>query len=273
MANWIMTRLPFLLVGVALAALGATAFLLYASAQGPQAPVLPAQHITCGEPVSLRVEDYSLLGGTRGEEDIELARLDFCDPVHVTRDDGSHEIWFWMSAEITEQMYPYASWGYPWVDVETPFPADFREPRDAWWQPRSTIRAIPAETTYLGGDGVACPVEATNARGLRTFFHREDGFQLPVGTTHSGWVCLYFDGGQSVPNAFTVTVRPDRARVTQWVDRFYVTTEDGSYSQPPIPSISGDALCAYATFFHPDTVQPDGPCESRSDDRSGEMRQ
>ena len=267
MTQWIVPRISFLLVGLALAALGATAFLIYASAQGPEAPILPIQHITCGEPVSLRVEDYNWLGGTRREGSIELARLDFCDPVHVNRADGSHEIWFWMSAEVVGQAYPYANWGYPWVDVETPFPADFREPRNAWWQPRSAIRALPVATTYLGGDGVTCPVEEANTRGLNTFFYREDGFQLPVGTTHSGWVCLYFDGGASIPEAFTVTIQPDRARVTQWVDRFYVTGENQPYEQPPIPSISEDALCAYARWVHPETVQPGGPCELQPTDR------
>lgn len=265
MTDWIVPRVSFLLAGLALAMLLAATFLFYGAAQPADAPLLPVHHTTCGEPVPLRVEGYNWLGGTRRGDDIELARLDFCDPVHVVRADGRHEIWFWMSVEATGQAYSYAIWGYPWNDVATPFPADFRERHNPWWQPRSAIRALPAETTYLGGDGVACPVHEANARGLNTFFYRDEGFQLPVGTAHSGWVCLYFDGGQSVPSAFTVVVQPDRARVTQWVDRFYVTDEQGTYDLPPIPSISEDALCAYARWFHPDTVQPGGPCELRPD--------
>lgn len=262
MTQWIVPRLSFLLAGLALAVLLAAAFLIYSAAQRPVAPLLPVHHLTCGEPVTMRAENYNWLGGTRRDNDVELARLDFCDPVHVIREDGRHEIWFWMSVEITGQVFPYASWGYPWVDVETPFPADFRERRNPWWQPRTAIRALPAETTYLGGDGVACPVHETNARGLNTFFYREEGFQLPLGTTHSGWVCLYFDNGRSVPQAFTVIVQPDRARITQWVDRFYVTDNAEVYGQPPIPTIREDALCAYARWFHPETIQPGGACDS-----------
>lgn len=248
-------RLTFLLGGLALAALVANAFLWYGAAQAPDVPFLPVQHRACGQPVSLRAEDYNLWGESRRGDDIELALLDFCDPVRVLREDGKKELWFWMSVETTGQVFPYVGWGYPWSDVETPFPADDREPRNPWWAPRTGIRAYPAELGYAGGDGYACPHNEVEARGVDLFFYREEGFQLPVGARHAGWVCLYFDDGNSLPDALTVTVRPDRARITQWVDRFYVVQNAINYDEAAIPAISGHQLCDYARRTHPDSVQ------------------
>lgn len=261
MARTLFPRLTFLLAGVALATALITGFLLYGAAQAPEARFVPAVHRECGQPVVLRAEDYNRWGGTRGDG-VALARIDFCDPVFVIRSDDRREVWFWMSVEITGQVFPYAGWGYPWADVETPFPGDFREPRNPWWAPRTALRAVSNQTGYTGGDGAVCPHLDMASRGLDLFFYREKGFQLPVGATHSGWVCLYFDNGRSVPDAFTVNVQPDRARITQWVDRLYVVRDDGLHDVPPMPAIDDGALCDHARRTHPDTVQAGGACDA-----------
>lgn len=252
-------RFAFLLAGVALAALVITVFLWVGAAQAPEPPFQPVLHQECGQPVALRAEDYNLWGSTR--HDIELARLDFCDPVRVLRADGRLEVWFWLEVAVTGQVFPYAGWGFPWQDVATPFPADDREPRNPWWEPRSSLRAVPNELGYTGGDGVVCPLAEAQQRGLDLFFYREGGFQLPVGVTHRGWVCLYFDNGQSVPDAFTVTVRPERARITQWVDKLLVATDRGLHDVPAMPFIEAHDLCAHARQTHPATVRPGERCD------------
>jgi len=261
MAQRAFPRLTFLLAGVALATAIITGFLLYGAAQTPEGRFAPAVHRACGEPVTLRAEDYNRWGGTRGDG-IALARIDFCDPVSVIRSDDRREVWFWMSVEVTGQVFPYAGWGYPWADVDTPFPGDFREPRNPWWAPRTALRAVPNQSFYTGGDGAVCPHLDMAGRGIDLFFYREDGFQLPAGATHSGWVCLYFDNGNSVPDAFTVSVQPDRARITQWVDRPYAVRDDGLHDGPPMPTIDDAALCDYARRTHPDTIQAGGVCDA-----------
>lgn len=258
MKHWF-SQINFLLAGIALAALIVQGFLWYGAAQAPEAPFLPVLHQACGEPVSLRAEDYNLWGSTR--HDIELARLDFCDPVRVRRDDGRLEVWFWLEVTVTGQVFPYAGWGYPWDDVETPFPADIREPRNPWWEPRTSVRGLSNDGEYLGGEGYTCPVNDTRYRGLDLFFAPDQGFQLPVGATHSGWVCLYFDGGSSLPDAFTVSVRPERARITQWVDKLFVVQDAGLYDVPAMPFIEAYAFCDYARRAHPDTIRPGEACD------------
>jgi hypothetical protein len=255
-----LVQFSFLLAGIALAAIIITGFLWYGAGQEPAPPFQPAHHQTCGEPVALRTEDYNRWGSTRGDG-IEVARLDFCDPVRAMREDGQQEVWFWLSVEITGQVYPYAGWGYPWQDVETPFPADDREPRNPWWAPHSSIRAVANELGYTGGDGFPCPLDQATARGLDLFFYRDSGFQLPVGTTHSGWVCIYFDNGHSLPDSLTLAIQPDRARVTQWVDKLFVVRDQELYGIPAMPVATEDALCDFARRTHPDSIQPGGGCD------------
>jgi hypothetical protein len=257
-------RFSFLLAGLALAALIANGFLWYGAAQAPHAPFLAAVHKQCGQPVALRAEDYDRWGSTRPGDDIELARLDFCDPVRLRRNDGRQEVWFWLEIEVTGQVFPYAGWGYPWQDVQTPFPADSREPRNPWWKPNSSLRGIPGGLNYTGGDGYPCPHSEAVARGVDLFFFREEGFQLPVGTHHSGWVCMYFDNGDSLPDAFIVSVQPDRARITQWVDRLYVVRNTGVSDQPAIPVVVEGAWCDFVRQARPASIHADGPCAAES---------
>ena len=256
----LMGRFSFLLAGIALSAAVGSGFMWYAAGQHGDPPYVPSHHKYCGEPVALRAEDYNLWGSTRSDSGVELALIDICDPVQVQRADGLKEVWFWMEVEVTGQVFPYAGWGYYWVDVETPFPADPREPRNPWWTPRTGLQVYPNELGYTGGRGYHCIHDQARARGLDLFFYLEDGFQLPVNTTHSGWVCVYFDGGRTLPNAFTVTVQPDRARIVQWVDKLITL---GGYDVDEIsiaPLVQENELCDYARFTHPETIQLDGPC-------------
>jgi hypothetical protein len=259
MVRSIASRVTFLLAGVALAVALVSGFLLYGASQTPKGRFAMARHRECGQPVTLRAEDYNRWGGTR-DDGIALAQIDFCDPVAVVRSDSRHEVWFWMEVEVTGQVFPFAGWGYPWDDIETPFPGDFREPRNPWWAPLSALRAVPNQTGYTGGDGYVCPHHDMVGRGLDLFFYREEGFQLPVGATHSGWVCLYFDNGNTLPDAFTVSIRPDRARIIQWVDRLFVVRDEGLHDESPMPSIDDGALCEHAHRTHSDTVQAGGAC-------------
>jgi hypothetical protein len=257
----LLPRTTFLLAGITLAALIANGFLWYAAGKAPQPPLRVVQHRACGQPVMLRGEDYVRWGSTRGQG-VDLALLDFCDPVRVRWSGGQQEVWFWLEATVTGQVFPYAGWGYPWQDVETPFPGDNREPRNPWWAPLASLRAVSNQIGYAGGDGLVCPFKETNGRGLNLFFYREEGFQLPVGTTHSGWVCVYFDNRNSLPNAFTVNILPDRARITQWVDKLIVVRDEGLYDEPAIPAIPYDQLCDFARRTHPDTIRPGGACDT-----------
>jgi hypothetical protein len=254
-------RFSFLLAGVALAVVIAELFLWYGARQAPDPVFLPAVHVSCGQPVSLRVEDYELWGGTRWGDDLELARIDFCDAVQVVANDGQREVWFWLEVEVVNQVFPYAGWGFYWVDVNTPFPADDREPRNPWWSARNALRGYPNEIGYTGGQGVLCPHQDTTAWGLDLFFYDQEGFQLPVGMKHAGWVCMYFDLGQSIPDAFTVTVRPDRARITQWVDKLFVTQNDGRYPAAPLSLIYENELCFFAQTARPESVRPGELCD------------
>jgi len=261
MARKILPRLSFLLAGTALAVLIINGFLWYAAAQAPDPPYRPVQHRTCGQPVTMLAEDYNRWGGTRGEG-IELARLDFCNPALMTRDDGRLEVWFWLEVEVTGQVFPYTGWGYAWLDVETPFPADYREPRNPWWTSRTGLRVLPNELSYQGGEGYACPHPEVISRGLTLFFYNEAGFQLPVGTRHSGWVCVFFDSGNTVPDSFTVSIQPDRARIIQWVDRVFATRRTPDVDIAPIPTIREADLCEFARLSHPETIRPGEACDS-----------
>ncbi|HEX3050799.1 MAG TPA: hypothetical protein VHP83_09115 [Aggregatilineaceae bacterium] len=251
-----LSRFSFLLAGLALAALLINGLMWYGADQPANVPYVPAHHTTCGQPVEMRAEDYDLWGSTRPGHDLPLALVDFCDPIQLTRADGQTEIWFWLSVEVVGQVFPLTGWGYPWVDMETPAAADYREPRNPWWNERASIRAIPDEIGYLGGDGYACPFEEMTQRGLDLFFYRPEGFQLPVGTRREGWVCIYFDGGRTLPSTLIVSIQPDRARITQWVDKFMVTSGDPS----AIPTLPEDQLCDFARRTHPATIQTSGVC-------------
>ncbi|MBN1681228.1 MAG: hypothetical protein JW966_13155 [Anaerolineae bacterium] len=257
-------RLTFILAGIALASLIINVFLWYGASRPNDPPFLPVSHRRCGEPVALRAEDYNWLGGSRPGDDMEIARLDFCDPVRVKRRDGTERVWFWLEVEATGQVFPYAGWGFPWVDAVTPFPADFRESRNPWWTPRTAIRAVPNQLGYPGADGGSCPQDETLARGVDLFFYREEGFQLPVGMTHSGWVCLYFDPAYGLPDAFTVTISPDRARITQWVDRLYVIRDSPTAPGPPIPDIPERTFCDFVRETHPDSIRAGEACDTSS---------
>jgi hypothetical protein len=261
MIRHLFARLTFLLAGIALALLIANGFLWYGAAQSPDAPFVPVLHERCGEPVVLRAETYNRLGGTRPGDDIEIARIDFCDPVRLVREDGVEEVWFWLEVESTGQTFPLTGWGYPWSDVERPFPNDAREPRNPWWNPRNSIRAVPTTLDYLGGDGYACALPEIVDRGVDLFFAREEGFQLPVGSRHAGWVCLYFIPDFGLPEAFTVTLQPDRARITQWVDKLFVVRDSGLYDVPAMPVIQAARFCDFARRTHPASIRAGEVCE------------
>jgi len=257
----LLPRTTFFLAGIALAALIANGFLWYGAGQAPLPPLKAVQHHTCGEPVMLRAEDYTRWGSTR-TQGLDLALLDFCDSVRVVSSANEQEVWFWLQAKVVGQVFPYAGWGYPWQDVETPFPGDNLEPRNPWWAPLPSLHAISNQLGYPGGDGYVCPFKETNTRGLNLFFYREEGFQLPVGTTHSGWVCIYFDNWKSLPDAFTVSIQPDLARITQWVDKLFVVRDQGLYDEPAMTMIPYDSLCDFARRTHPDTIRPGGVCDT-----------
>jgi hypothetical protein len=258
--RFILPRTTFLLAGIALAALIASGFMWYGAGHASKPPFQPSRHRVCDQPVPLRAEDYNRWGSTR-EEGLELAQLDFCDPVRVEWRDGRQEVWFWFEIKVTGQVFPYAGWGYPWNDVETPFPADNREPRNPWWTPRNGLHIRANQIGYTGGDGAVCPLNETLKRGLNLFFYRDEGFQLPVGTTYAGWVCVYFDGWNSLPDAFTLTVLPERARIVQWVDKLFVLGHPENYDEPELSTISEDTFCAYARATHPDSIQAGGACD------------
>ncbi|NDJ79384.1 MAG: hypothetical protein GYB65_24300 [Chloroflexi bacterium] len=253
-------RFSFLLAGIALAGLIIQGFLWYGAAQAPNAPFVPNIHQACGEPVALRAEDYNRWGGTRPGDDMEVARVDFCDPALLLRADGGYEVWVWMAVEVTGQVFPYAGWGFPWSDVETPFPADRREARNPWWSMRSGLTAIPNGPPYQAGDGFHCPHNEARQRGVDLFYFRDEGFQLPVGTTHSGWVCLYFDNYQTVPDAFTLSIQPDRARITQWVDKLLVVRDTGWYPPPALPAVGESDWCDYLARTQPGTLRAGEVC-------------
>lgn len=252
-------RTTFLLAGIALAVLIASGFMWYGAGHASRPPFLPVEHRVCGQPVTLRAEDYNRWGSTRSQG-LALARLDFCDPVRLVWRDGQQEVWFWLKIQVVGQVFPYAGWGFPWQDVETPFPADDREPRNPWWNPRSAVHIVANEIGYPGGDGSVCPINESEQRGLNLFFYREDGFQLPVGTTYAGWVCVYFDNWKSLPDSFTMTILPDRARIVQWVDKHFVVNNAGDTSTPEIPALSEEGLCDYARRTHPESIQSGGAC-------------
>lgn len=250
-------RITFLFAGAALAALVINGFLWLGAAQSPPTPYHAILHRACGEPVMMRAEDYNLLGGTR--DDLDLARLDFCDPVRLVRDDGREELWFWLDVESIGQVYPYTSYGFAWNDIVTPFPADSREPRNAWWLPITSLSALGNDLGDRHGGGTACPLDEAQQRGVDLFFYREEGFQLPPGIHHSGWVCVTFET-LTLPDVFTVTIQPQRARLTQWVDKVFMVRQRAGYDEPPVPVIAQEDWCDFARRTHPASVLGDGGC-------------
>lgn len=251
-------RFTFLLSGLVLAVIVANGFLMYGAAHPPTVITRAVQHERCGEPAIMRAEDYELLGSLRG--DIEVARFDFCDPVQVLRRDGTLEFWVWMSIETTAPVFSLSGWGRPWVDVETPFPADSREPANPFWRARDSIRGIPGGFDYLGGEGLPCLHGEARRWGVDLLYFEEEGFQVPVGERHTGWLCLYFDNGNSIPPLFTLTTHPYRGRITQWVDKLFETRESG-FPAERVPLIQEETFCQHVAETHVTTIQPDGHCE------------
>ncbi len=269
-----MKKASFFLGGIFLAALLLGLMLLIGILSPKYEPFGANRHTTCGEPAAMRAEGYNILGGTRygrgpddSGDDFPLALLDFCDPIVEQRPDGDERLWFWFEVEVIGQVFPYAAWGLPWEDLARINPADSRNPIDPIWTPESiwgTSNASAGSAYWAGREAHVC--SDWDQSGITQFFNAQYGYSIPYGTTRAGWVCLTFSteaGDLDLPELLVVTSRPQRARLTRWVDaEFRVRTEPGLDAPIALDTVETAAeRCAYAEAQRPGSVIPGGPCQ------------
>jgi hypothetical protein len=272
-----MKKFSFILAGVFLAALILGVILLIGILSPKYDPFGANHHTTCGQPATLRAEGYNILGGTRygrgpddPGDDFPLANLDFCDPFVEITAEGEERLWFWFEVDVIGQVFPYAAWGLPWEDLGRINPADDRNPIDPIWSPESVWGLSSASTDsayWAGRQAHVC--DDWDRSGLVQFFNTRYGYTIPYGTTRAGWVCLTFDGDAQpipLPEKIVVTSRPQRARLTRWVDaEFRVRTEPGFEAPFALDTVESHAeLCTYAEASRPGSLIPGGPCETDS---------
>lgn len=173
---------------------------------------------------------YNLLGGTRyGTEpgdlgdDIELALVDICDPVVQVLPSGEERLWFWLEVTATGQPFEYYAWGVPDQDIYNPNANEWRDPVDPLWGYSAfEITSFATSSSYWSTErGELCPLGHDDLPGIRLFVDSEYGFRIPVGMTRAAWVCVRMGQGQPLPESTLVSIRPQLARITRWVDRLF----------------------------------------------------
>lgn len=271
----------FLLAGAALAVMIVAALLWLGSVRDAYSHFKANVHETCGQPVALRAEGYNLLGGTRygvdgGDpgDDVTLAMVDICDPVIQVLASGEERLWFWLSVESTGQTFPYYTWGIPEEDIHDPNANEWRDPVDPLWAYTAFIvTAIaddPSATYWPTARGELCPPVPGETPGIALFIDSENGFRIPVGRTRSAWVCLRMGQGLPLPAELQLSIRPQLARLTRWVDRVFTIVEETPATAPagevvqrgyalPVVHTNQD-VCYHAQDTHPGSILPGGGC-------------
>lgn len=271
-----MPNTRFLLAGIALA-VGVIAALLWLGAMQPAySHFTPNTHAACGEPVALRAEGYNLLGGTRygtgpddPGDDVTLALVDLCDPVVQRLPTGEERLWFWVEVAAVDQTFPYYAWGIPEEDIHNPNANEWRDPVDPLWNYTAfTITPYVVNDGYWAtGRGELCPLEDMAQTGLALFIDSAYDFRIPPGRTRAGWVCVRMGYAEPLPDAVQISIRPQLARVTRWVDRVFIITDTSQTPTPnndhplALPLLYSDYdVCEFALTSHPETVLSDRGC-------------
>ncbi len=278
------TQTRFLFAGLALAALLLATLLWLGSLRGAYTHFQPNVHQACGQPVSLRAEGYNLLGGTRyGSEpgdpgdDVELALVDFCDAVVQVLAHGEERLWFWFRVQSTGQVFPYYAWGIPEEDIRNPNANEWRHPVDPLWGYSAfTITRYATEDIYWDTRrGELCPLDRRDLPGINLFIDSEYGFRIPVGTTRAGWVCVRMGYGEPLPDSVLVSIRPQLARITRWVDRRFdiVLESPATVAGQPVTARryqlpvlhTNQEMCDHALQTHPESITPGGGCRGSAE--------
>ena len=185
--------------------------------------------------------------------------------------DGEQRLWFWFAVEVIGQVFPYAAWGLPWEDLGRINPADDRNPIDPIWTPESVWGTTDRGGYWAGRQAHVC--EDWDQSGLVQFFNAQYGYTIPYGTARSGWICLTFSTEEDdakvlipLPEVVVVTSRPQRARLTRWVDAA-IRVRSGPDVEAPwaLETVTTHgALCQHAADHRPGSTVPGGPCEAES---------
>jgi hypothetical protein len=266
----------FLLLGVGLAAGLLTAALWLGSLRHAYSHFSSNVHETCGTSVSLRAEGYNLLGGTRyGTEpgdtgyDVELAQIDICDPVLQVLPNGEERLWFWLDVHSTGKTFPYYAWNVPERDIQNPNANEWRDPVDPLWGAFAfTVTNYVTDEVYWSTTrGEICPPIAGEVPGVALFVDSTFNFRIPEGQRRSAWMCVRMGPGQPLPDTLMLTIRPQLARLTRWVDRIFPIKGESRDAdevlrrgyQLPVLHTNED-ICYHALDTHPDSILPDGGC-------------
>ncbi len=268
----------FALAGMGLAGALIAALLWLGSLRPPFNHFQATPHETCEQPVSLRAEGYNLLGGTRygadpGDpgDDVELALIDICDPAIQLLPNGEERLWFWLEVQAVGQTFPYYAWGIPDEDLRDPNANEWRDPVDPLWNYRAftVVSENSAGDYWDTGRGELCPLEPDEPPGIALFIDSVNDFRIPLGRARAAWVCVRMGFRERLPDVLQVSIRPELARLTRWVDKTF--TIRGQAAAPDSPSViergyqlpvlhTQTELCYHAEDTHPESILPGGGC-------------
>jgi len=159
----------------------------------------------------------------------------------------------------------------PERDIYNPNANEWRDPVDPLWG--YSAFEISSYATSPGywttGRGELCPLGNDDLPGITLFVDSEYGFRIPVGRTRAAWVCVRMGQGLPLPESTLISIRPQLARITRWVDKLFEVKGERSVETPHpavtrgflLPMVhTNTEVCVHAFDTHPESIIPQGGC-------------